>query len=138
MFLILQLPPLLHRKYLTCRIVFMRLSREIKDFKSNSVISHYIIFKTIATNTRYVKWYRYYIILYLRILLPNILWTCKFGILSVNVDVCDDIIQQYTAHYSLSVKWSSTKQGDLDDAREITAVRTYFTDNQFEQLFKIF
>ena len=30
------------------------------------------------------------------------------------------------------------KQGDLDDAREITAAWTYQTDNQVEQLFKFF
>ena len=33
---------------------------------------------------------------------------------------------------------NNLKQGDLDDAREITAVWTYFRGNQVEQLFKIF
>ena len=32
----------------------------------------------------------------------------------------------------------NNKQGDLDDAREITAVSTYFRENQVEQLFKFF
>ena len=31
----------------------------------------------------------------------------------------------------------TSKQGDFEDAREITAVWTYFRDNQVEQLFKI-
>ena len=33
---------------------------------------------------------------------------------------------------------TTSKQGDLEDARVITAVLTYFRDNQVEQLFFLF
>ena len=68
---------------------------------------------------------------------PNLLTTpvllpLTVGLTSTLTDVFTDVFIVFK--WSLNV--SKTKQGDLDDARKITAVCT-FIDNQVEQLFKI-